>query len=59
MDLIEASRAIETPGNLQVMRRAETGAANQCPITEESTGAPVSAPELDSLRAAAAVSELR
>ena len=48
MDTIEARRVKHTPGNLQVMRRAEEGTANQCPITKESTGAPVSVTEQDS-----------
>jgi 3-methyladenine DNA glycosylase AlkC len=48
MDTIEARRVKNIPGNLQVMRLAEEGTANQCPITKESTGAPVSVTEQDS-----------
>ena len=50
MDLIEASRAIETPGSLLMMRRAEEDCAYQCTITKEPTGVPVSTSEQDSLR---------
>ena len=45
---IEARRVKNIPGNLQVMRQPEEGTANQCPITKESTGAPVSVTEQDS-----------
>ena len=50
MDSIEAQRVKTVPGNLLMMRRAEEETANQCSNTKESTGAPVSASEQDSLR---------
>ena len=49
MDSIEAQRVKTVPGNLLMMRRAEEETANQCSNTKESTGAPVSASEQDSL----------
>jgi hypothetical protein len=49
MDSIEAHRVKTVPGNPLMMRRAEEETANQCSNTKESTGAPVSASEQDSL----------
>ena len=46
--MIKARTATNKPGSPQVIRRAEKGTANQCTTSKESTGAPVSAPELDS-----------
>ena len=55
MDSIEAQRVKTVPGNLLMMRRAEEETANQCSNTKESTGAPVSASEQDSLTGAQAL----
>ena len=42
MDSIEAHRVKTVPGNPLMMRRAEEETANQCSITKEPTGVPVS-----------------
>jgi hypothetical protein len=51
MESIEASGAIETPGSLLMMRRADKRDCYQCPNTEEPTGVPVSTSKQDSLTA--------
>jgi hypothetical protein len=50
MGSIEANRAIEIPGSLLMMRRADKRDCYQCPITKEPTGVPVSTSEQVSLR---------